>query len=1139
MTGWVGARVRPLDWEDRSVGLVRYTADHVVAQARAGRPPLYGAILRSPHPYAEIRGVDVSRAAAAPGVHAVLTSADFAPGITYLHRGAPLSDRPPLAAGVVRHVGQEVAAVAAETPELAAAALRAIRVRYRVRRAPLDVAASRSRGATRLHERTTAEPNVSQLLRIEWGDAAAGLAAAEVRVDGRFVYPSVSHACMEPNTTFAAWDPEREIIELWTSTQAPWFIAKEISHLLGLRHEQVVCREVAVGGGFGSKSKASEHEVLAAALARKAGRPVLVELSRAEEFGANKPRHRFETTLATAADSAGVIRALEADVAVDNGSYNHMGTSVMRVGVITLGSMYRPEGVRFDARLVDTATQPGGQFRGYGTPQVSLAMESQVDEIAARLGIDPLELRLRNLAPEHATTLSGYEVGTNRLGDCLVAVREGLGWDAPRTPERAGVATGRGVAAGSHGSGAYAYEHADRSDAALDLYADGHVRVRHGGADAGTGQNTILAQVAAQELGIDVADVSVTSMDGEHTPFELGAWSSRGTHMTGSSVGQAARELAATLRALAAEKLGTDAVTLVGGRAESEAGSVDLGDLVALSDDTRPDPVPGEREGEDVLSHETSYRLRGTEPLNPAKSTANLSPTYTYAAHGARVEVDRLTGTVRVVDYVAAHDVGVAINPTLVEGQIAGGVAMGLGAALGEELVREGGRIVNTGYLHYAMPRNADLPSIRPVIVANPDETRGPYGAKAVGEMSVIPPGAAVANAVADAIGVRIRELPITPDKILTALGAPRRSTVWRRPSRWWVAAIRAAYPLGLHHVLHTWGVRFGPVYRARRRAAVPVEPTVDAPTTVDEAVGLLGRGPAAILGGATDAPIERRAEPRPAPVLVSVAAVTSLRGIVERGGVLRIGAATTLAELAADGCLPAAVRQAVETIASPQIREAATVAGNLVQAKRCWFFRNGFDCYKRNGATSPCYAVLGDHRFQHAVVDGHRCQAVTPSDLGTVLLALDAEIETDRRRIPVGEFYSGPGETVLGEGELVTAVHVPLRERATSFTKLALYTGDFAAASVALAVGYGPGGIWRDVRIVLGATAPTPLRMTAAEAALRGTRPEPAAVGAAVDAELSRHAHPLPGNAWKLDAAAGLATRAAEALLDPSPSRL
>lgn len=773
----VGDRVRPIDWEARSVGTLRYAAD-LPGQR------LYGAILRSPYAYAEFARVDVTAALALPGVHAVVTAADFAPGIRYLHRGGPLSDRPPLADGVVRHVGQEVAAVAAETPEQAAAAIRALRVRYRRRSAPLTVAEARAPGARELHERTTGEPNVSLLQRTTWGDPTTGLAAASVAVDGRFGYPSVSHACMEPNTTLAAWDAERELLELWTSTQAPWFIVKEVAHLLGLSHDQVVCREVGVGGGFGSKSKASEHEVLAAALARKAGRPVLVALSREEEFGANKPRHRFETWLRSSADADGVLRALEADVVVDNGSYNHMGTSVLRVGVITLGSMYRPDGVEFTARLVDTATQPGGQFRGYGTPQVSLAMESQLDELAQRLGLDPIELRLRNLAAPGETTLCGYRVGSNRLGDCLVAVRDGLDRTRARTERADGpVARGWGVAAGSHGSGAYAYEFANRSDAAVDLYADGHVRVRHGSGDAGTGQNTILAQIAAYELGIDLGEnaggVEVLSMDSEQTPFELGAWSSRGTHMTGSSVGQAARGLAAMLRTLAAAKLDVapDGVTLRGGQALAGADAVDLGDLVGLSDDAR----------DGVLSHETSYVLDGTEPLSPDRDTANLSPSYAFAAHGAVVDVDRRTGEVRVVDYVAAHDVGTAINPTAVEGQIVGGAVMGLGAALGEELVREGGRVVNPTYLHYAMPRNADVPSVRPVIVGGHDDA-GPYGAKSVGEMSIVPPGGAVANAVADALGVRIRELPITPDKVLTALaereGRVRRHRLWRRPGR-------------------------------------------------------------------------------------------------------------------------------------------------------------------------------------------------------------------------------------------------------------------------------------------------------------------------------------------------------------------
>jgi CO/xanthine dehydrogenase Mo-binding subunit/CO/xanthine dehydrogenase FAD-binding subunit len=1119
----IGSRVRPIDWDARSTGRVPYAAD-----LAAGRRPLHGAILRSPHPYAEICGIDASRARALPGVHAVITMADFAPGIRYVHRGGPLSDRPPLADGVVRHVGQEVAAVAAETPALARAALRAIRVRYRPRPAPLTVQAARRPGARRLHVRTTAEPNVSMILDTQWG--RPGGTEPAVTVTGRFAYPSVAHAPMEPGTTLASWDGER--IELWTSTQAPWFIAKEVAHLLGLRHEQVVCREVAVGGGFGAKSKASEHEVLAAALARATGRAVLIELDRAEEFGACKPRHRFETVLRTSADADGVLRAFDADVVVDNGSYNHMGTSVMRVGVITLGSMYRPDGVRCTARLVDTATQPGGQFRGYGTPQVSFAMESQVDEIADQLGIDPIALRLRNLPPEHTTALCGYEVTTNRLGDCLVAVHDALDWDRARAERPPG--RGWGVAAGAHGSGAYAYEMANRSDAALDLFADGRVRVRHGSTDAGTGQNTILAQIAAHELGVDLADVSVLSTDGEHTPFELGAWSSRGTHMTGSSVGRAARELADRLRALAAAKLGADAVAirLHGGSAEAPDGtSVPLGDLVPLAEDSGPDPVTGDL----ALSHDTSYLLAGTEMLSPERSTANLSPTYAFAAHGAVVDVDRLTGRIHVVDYVAAHDAGRAINPTAVEGQIVGGAAMGIGAALGEELVREGGRVVNTGFLHYALPRNADLPSIRPIIVPGHDDA-GPYGAKSVGEMSIIPPGAAIANAVHDAVGVRLRELPLTPDKVLAALrekeGWPaRHHKLWRRPDRWWIAAIRAAYPLGLHRVLHALGSRFGPAARARRRIAAPPDPVVHAPQALAEATALLAAPGAAILGGATDALVERRAEPRPAPVLVSVAAVTELRRIIREDTGVRIGAAVTLADLAAQPGVPRAVAEAIATIASPQVRNVATVGGNLVQAKRCWFFRNGFDCYKRNGPLSPCYAVTGDHRFQHAVVDGHRCQAVTPSDLATVLLALDATVETETRTVPVSAFYTGPGETVLRPGELITAVTVPALDRASTFAKLALYTGDFATASVALSVDRAPDGTWREVRLVLGAIAPVPWRLTAVEDALRGTAPDAATVRRHVDAELDAHAHPLARNAWKLDAAAGLVVRAVEQL--------
>ncbi|ROO87097.1 CO/xanthine dehydrogenase Mo-binding subunit [Actinocorallia herbida] len=1115
MTSQIGRNVRPLDWEARSLGRVDYVND------LAGPEHLHAAVLRSPIPYGKILRLDVRAALAMPGVRGIITAEDFPPGITYLHRGGHMSDRPPLASGVVRYVGQEIAAVAADTPEQARAAVAAIRLRLRALRAPLTIGEALAPRARALHGDRPGERNVAMHWKSGWGDPDAGVAAADVVVEGDFVYPSVAHACMEPNVTLARWDAERGSVELWTSTHAPYFVAKEVSHLLGIDHDKVVCREVATGGSFGSKSKASEHEILAAALARETGSPVLISLTREEEFASNKPRHRFETRLRTHADAAGNLRAFETEVNVDNGAYSHMGSSVMRVGVITLGSVYRADGVRFDARLVDTATQPGGQYRGYGTPQVALAMESQLDEIAEKIGMDPIDLRVRNAVAPGTETLCGYKVTTTRLVDCLETVRRELDWDVKKAAPAYG--RGLGVSSAAHGSGAFAYPLANLSEAGVDVDPDGTVRVRFGGSDAGTGQKTILAQIAAEELGVAPEDVEVLSMDSERTPLDLGAWSSRATHMSGMATGMAAREMAAELRALAADKLGCAPadVDLRDGAAHHEGSAIPFADLAAAKGG---------------LSLESHYELKGTETITPGEDKANLSPTYSFAAHGAEVEVDVRTGEVTVVDYVAAHDVGRAINPVMVEGQIIGGAVHGLGAALGEELIRTDGRVVNPAYLNYAMPRAADVPEVRPFIIESHDDA-GPYGAKSIGEIPIVPPGAAVANAVYDAVGVRIRELPITPDKVLRALaekeGRVRDHRLPRRPGRWWIASMRAAYPFGLHAALDRWGTPFGRQGRhpARRKPAAAVAEILRPATVAAACEALAGKDTAAI-GGGTDLLLQRRqglAEPAR---MVSTARLPGLRDIIEEAdGSVVIGAAVTLTEVIerfADA-VPA-LAEAAASIASPQIRNAATVAGNLLQAKRCWFFRNDFPCYKRNGVLSPCYAILGDHRFYHAAVDGHRCQAVTPSDLATVLAALDAVVElADGRRIPIGELYSGPGETVLKAADLVVAVRLPEPGRACVFEKLALYAGDFAA--VAVAASSRSGERWDDPRIVFGALAPTPWRVTGAEAALAGTPFAASALRAAVDVELTAHGHPLPGNAWKLDAAAGLAERAGERL--------
>lgn len=1136
----VGRRVRPLDWQARTNGTSLYTAD-IAAQWTAldERPILHAAVLRSPHPHARIEWLDTSAAECHPGVQAVITAADFPPGLLYEHRGGPLSDRPALAEGVVRFVGQEVAAVAAVTMEAAKRAVARITVRYRPLPAPMNIDDALAPSAPTLHQRTTTEPNVSVLWEAELGRPAEGWQASTVRSSGTYWHPSVNHAVMEPNTTLAWWHRDTECLELWTSTQSPYFVGKEVARMLGLEADQVVFREVAVGGGFGAKSKVGEHEVLAGALSRKTGMPVLITLSREEEFSATKPRHAARSRVRIGADPGGLIRFMGGDIDYENGAFNHMGSSVMRYGMITtFGSMYRPDGVSFRSRLVDTATQPGGSFRGYGTPQVAFALESEVDEVALKLGIDPLEVRLRNVNQPDSVTLSGSKVTSARLAECLEAVRRELDWDRRKSERKPG--RGLGVAVATHGSGAFAYVGANQSSAAVDLFADGRVRVRFGGADPGTGQRTILAQIAGEELGVAAEHIEVQSMDSEETPVDQGAWSSRGTSMAGSAVAKAAATASQRLRELAAAKLGGDSdhFRLEGGAVVGDTGTVRIADLVPLADEADGDRLP----------IEATFVLEGTEMLNPAEDLVNLSPNYVFAAHGAEVEVSARTGKVRLVDYVAAHDVGRAINPTLVEGQIVGGAVMGIGAALGEEIIREGGRVVNNSYLNYAMPRSGDLPPIRPVLVEGP-EPRGPYGAKSVGEIPIIPPAPAIANAVRDAIGVRIRELPITPDKVLNALaerdGRVRSHGIWRRPDRWWVAIVRWLYPRGLHSVLHRWGTSL-----ARRRPDRPVRELL-LPTSVAEAISLLrprngvarvtermiGAIRAVPVAGNTDLGLQRR-QGLVSPVrLVSLSQIAELEEIRSLGdGSLFIGAGVTLADLERRvGDRVPILAEAVRTIASPQIRAVATVGGNLAQAKRCWFFRNGFECYKRGGPTCPCYAVLGDHRFFHAVIDAHRCQAVTPSDLANVLVALDARVHLrgdDGERIaPLCELLTGPGELDLRPGEVITGVALPapsLTARGV-YEKLSLWDGDFAIASVAIVLHGGPVTRTR-ARVVCGAVAPVPWRATEAEAALlRGV--DGAEWRQVLDRELDRHAHPLPRNGWKLDALAGLAETALERL--------
>jgi CO/xanthine dehydrogenase Mo-binding subunit/CO/xanthine dehydrogenase FAD-binding subunit len=1104
----IGRRIRHVEWEQRTAGRSVYARDVELPGMLIAR------VLRSPHPHARILSIDASRASSAAGVAAVLTADDLA-DVRYIHHGGPLADRPVLARNVVRFVGEEVAAVAAETREQAEAALDRFQVRYDPLPAVTTVREALDPGAPQLHEH--AKGNLSLRIERSYGEASVVEQAAAI-VSGRYRFGRQTHAAMETNSVVASWDDHSSVLHLWVSTQAPYMIRKEVAHALGLSLDQVETHELAVGGGFGSKSKISEHEAIAAALAIKANRPVRLVLDRPEEFAVTKCRHDFDIELETGAAPDGTLTNRSARATVDNGAYNHSGPSVMGYGSLVTASLYRTAGVDLRFDLVYTNKHPGGQFRGYGGAQAVFAIESQMDELADRLDMDPIDLRIRNATRAGDVTHAGWRIASSRLVDCLETVRDAIGWDAKRAAGRSG--RGVGVAAAIHPSGANVWEGAERSDAAIDVRRDGRILVRFGGADAGTGQKTVLAQVAAAELGVEIADVDVLTMQTAETPLDMGAWSSRGTFMSGHAVRTVAQEAAAVLRRAAAAALDADLedVALVDGHAIGPGGSLPLGAVVESATDG------------DALRLERTF-IADSEPVNPKTGVANISPTYSFAAHAVELEVDADTGAVRLLDVVAAHDLGTAINPIGAESQIIGGVAMGLGAALGEELIYEGGRLVNPAYINYALPRAADLPPIRPILVEGEDP-KGPYGAKGVGEISLVPAPAAVANAVAHAAGVRIRELPITPDKILTALAGDqprRRYRLWRRPDRWWVAGMRAAYPRGAHAVLHRWGTR-----AARRRRSPPIA-AIKRPRSADEAVSMLAASPTATaIAGGTDLLPAREQKLVDADTLVDVLTVADLAEVSETAtGDLELGAGTHLAELVRHPALEGdpVLRETIAQIASPQVREMATVAGNLCQQNRCWFFRNGFDCYKRGGPTCPCYAVLGDHRFYHAAVDAHRCQAVTPSDLATTLTALDARVKLlssrGERSLPMGRFYTGPGETALKRGELVTRVIVPAgaRRRVSRFEKVRLWEGDFAVVSACASLQLDERGVVRQARVVVGALAPTPLRLPDVERGLVGSRPAADRLDA-LSRSWTWRAHPLARNEWKVDAAAGLVRR-------------
>ncbi|MGE5179163.1 MAG: molybdopterin cofactor-binding domain-containing protein [Bacteroidota bacterium] len=750
------------DAPDKATGRALYTGDMRLPGM------LRGKILGSPHPHARIRSIDTSEAERLPGVHAVITAKDV-PDVPYGVSPARYDERV-LAADVVRHVGDEIAAVAAVDEETAERALGLIRVDYEILPAVFTVQEALAEDAPRLHEGYPR--NVNTEIHHDFGDVERAFAEADLVREDVFQGQRAMQTPLEPHVSLASVEPDGRVT-LWTANQAPHYVQHQLSRVLEIPMARIRVVKPAMGGGFGGKAEATSLDFCSVLLARRTGRPVLMEYSRNEVYLHGRGRHAQTIRLKTGVKKDGTLLGVHASIQLDGGAYTSYGIITAYYAGVMLTTPYRLPNFRFDGTRVYTNLPACGAQRGNGTPQPRFAFESQLDLIAKDLGIDPIELRRRNAMEPNDKTVNEFQITSCEFRRCLDAVEERSGWKEKRGKLPFG--RGIGIACGCFISGAgypiyrSSFPH---SSAIVRWSEDGTGATVYSGApDIGQGSDTVLCQMAAEEMGLRYEDVSIVSSDSAVTPTDLGAYASRITYFAGNAVRRAAAHARDQAVAAAAADWGVpvNQVTARDGKLTSSDGtkSCSIQQAAALAF-SKHGPLVGT--GEYTPPH-----LGGTFKGAPI----GTSPAYSFCAQVAEVEVDVESGTIRVTDFYDAHDCGTVINPMAVHGQVEGSLVMGMGESLWEEVVHRGGQIVNANLHDYLIPTAADAPRVHSLIVPSYDPG-GPFGAKEVGEGAALPVMGAIANAVADAIGVRLTELPMTPEKVLRALGrvpgaAPRR----------------------------------------------------------------------------------------------------------------------------------------------------------------------------------------------------------------------------------------------------------------------------------------------------------------------------------------------------------------------------
>ncbi len=768
----VGKPVTRVDAGEKVTGETVYGYDLVLPNM------LYGKVLFSPKPHAWIKRINIEKAKQYPGVVAVITGKD-APWI----HGESIKDKPFLAQDKVRCVGEPVAAVAAVDEDTAQAAVRLIEVEYEDLPAYFSPEEACKPGAVAIHENFAgyrkfdfivpgSMPNVCEHFKLRTGDVEQGFREADLVLEERYSVPVIQHAAMEPHSAHAQVDPESGRITIWVANDAPFRALHEISEAMELPKEKFRFINPAQGGGFGSKGGLKVEPIAVALAYHTNGRPVRVKFTREETFISTLTRHEAVVDIKSGVKKDGTLVARQMTIYWGAGAYAEKSPTVCIRGSLPAPGPYRIPHVKVDGYAVYTNKPVAGSFRGYGIPQGAWACEQHMDELANRLGIDRLEFRMRNIFVDGDLSYWGEKLHSVGLKETLIKAAEAIEWGKDENSkfeiQNSNLKTGKGFACISKPT-----RSPTTSAAGVLVNGKGEVRVLAGTVEIGQGCSTILSQVAAEELKVELEKVRMAPLDTDVIPFDASTTSSRSTYHMGNAVRRAAIDVREKIMEMARPMLEAKKEDL-----SFSDGKVCLKDQpqMALS---IGEVVRRKLGNEGIVRGDGSYTYEIGKDLDlETGHSDHASAFYMYATQAAEVAVDEETGRVRILRMSAAHDVGKAINPLNCAAQIEGGLAMGIGSALHEEMVIDNqGKVRNPSFLDYHIVTSLDVPKMIPIVVECP-EPEGPYGAKGLGEPGLAPTPAAIGNAVADAIGIRIYDLPLNPERVYWVIQQKKKKKV-------------------------------------------------------------------------------------------------------------------------------------------------------------------------------------------------------------------------------------------------------------------------------------------------------------------------------------------------------------------------